>query len=158
MNELIIKRASGFSLILGAFIGIVSLIPAVIGFSLFVLMFLMAPIVIIYMKKNEKHIGVLNNEQGAILGAIIGFVSAVGFFASFSPLVCVLKLIFKTYYAYMIPDMLSGALWLFFILVFVVAFIFAATNSASAMGLTWVYSHIEKTPDEQNSIDIKIED
>ena len=94
MNETVVKRALIFSLILGAFIGIVSLLPVAIGFALFILMFLSSPIIIIYMKKNEKHLSFINNEQGAILGAIIGFGATIGFFASFSPLVCILKLIF----------------------------------------------------------------
>lgn len=158
MNETVTKRAAIFSLILGACIGIASLIPAVIGFSLFVLIFLSAPIVIFYMKKNEKHLSFLTTEQGAIIGAIIGFCSTVGFFASFSPMVCIIKLIYKNYYAYMIPDMFSTALWLFFILAFAVALIFAATNATSAMALAWVYSRFEKAPDEDKRLDIKIED
>ena len=49
MNETVAKRAFIFSLILGAFIGVASLIPQIIGFSLFTLIFLSAPMVIIYM-------------------------------------------------------------------------------------------------------------
>ena len=158
MNETVVKRASIFSVIFGAIIGIISLIPSFIGFSIFILMFVSAPSVIIYMKNNERHLSFINNEQSAILGAIIGFAATIGFFASFSPLVCILKLIFKNFYAYMIPDMLSSALWLFFVLVFMVALIFAATNSASAMGLSWFYAHFENQPDEDNRLDIKIED
>ncbi len=158
MNETVIKRSMIFALILGACIGVASLIPSIIGFGLFILMFLSAPIVIFYMKKNEKHLSFINNQQGAILGGIIGFCATVGFFASFAPLVCILKLIIKTYYTYMIPDMLTTALWLFFILVFSIALIFAATNATSAMALAWAYSHFEKTPDEDNRLDIKIED
>ena len=158
MNENIVKRAFIFSLILGACIGLISLIPVVIGFCTFILMFLSAPIIIIFMKKNEKYISFLTNEQSAILGGIIGFGSTVGFFTSFSPLVCVIKMIFKTYYAYMLPELLSGALWLFVLLVFMTALIFAATNAASAMGMNWVYSHFEHSPEDEGRLDITIED
>ena len=158
MNEIIVKRAFIFSLLLGASIGILSLIPSLIALSIFVLLPLSAPIVIIYMKKNEKYISFLDYVQSAILGGFIGFAATLGFFASFSPLVCVLKLIIKTYYAYMIPDMLSGALWLFIIIVLFVAFIFAMVNSVSAMGLTWIYSYFEKKPEDENRLDITIED
>jgi hypothetical protein len=51
VNESVIKRAAVFSLILGACIGIVSILPFMIGFTLFALMFLVSPIIIIYMKK-----------------------------------------------------------------------------------------------------------
>ena len=158
MNEIIAKRALIFSLILGACIGIAAILPPMIGFALVILMFLSAPTIIIYMKKNEKYLNVINNEESAKLGAIIGFAATIGFFASFAPLVCILKLIFKTYYAYMIPDMLQTALWLFVILVFVIALVFAATNAVSAMGIAWLYSRFEKTPDEENRLDMKIED
>ena len=60
MNETVAKRALIFSLILGALIGVASILPFIIGYCLFALMFLSAPIIIIYMKKNEKHIGLPN--------------------------------------------------------------------------------------------------
>ena len=158
MNETVVKRALIFSLILGAFIGVASLVPAIIGFGVFTLMFLAAPIIIIYMKKNEKYLSFINNEQGAIFGAIIGFGATIGFFASFAPLVCLIRFIFKTYYSYMIPDMISSALWLFFVLVFMIALVFAATNAVSAMGLAWFYSYSEKKPQDEGRLDIKIDD
>ena len=98
MNQIVVKRAAIFSLILGAALGLLALFPSVIGFSLFIVAFLSSAIVILYMKKNEKHLGIINNEQGAILGGIIGFFSGVGFFASFSPMVCILRMIFKEKY------------------------------------------------------------
>ncbi len=158
MNETVIKRAALFALILGACLGILSLIPSIIGFGLMILMIFSGPIVVCYMKKNEKHLSFINNEQGAIMGGVIGFCATIGFFASFSPLVCIMRFMFKNYYTYMIPDMLTTALWLFFVLVFSLALIFAATNAASTMALAWVYSHFEKQPDEDNRLDIKIED
>lgn len=159
MNQIIAKRTAIFSLILGAVLGLASLIPALIGFMLFVLAFFSSVIVMLYMKKNEKHIAYLTNEQGAIMGGIVGFFSTIGFFVSFCPMVCIIKLIFKKYYAYMIPDMLNSAMWLFFVVVFMVAFIFALTNSASGMGTTWILGNIEKKPENIDArLDIKIED
>ena len=159
MNQIIAKKAVVFSLMLGAIIGLVSLFPFFIGFCLFVLGFFTSIIILLYMKKNEKHLSYLTNEQGAIFGGITGFFATIGFFVTFSPMVCILKFIFKTYYAYTIPDMLKDALWLFFVLVFMVALIFALTNSASAMGATWILSHIEKAPDNLDArLDIKIEE
>ncbi len=159
MNEIIVKKTAIFSLIIGFLSGIVALIPPFIGLVLFFLVILIGPFVILLMKKNDRHLGIINEEQGAILGGIVGFFSTVGFFLSFSPCVCILHLIFKKYYSYMIPDMLTGALWLFFILIFMVAGVFAATNAASAMGLAWIISRIEKKPDNYDAnIDIKIED
>jgi len=159
MNELVVKRASIFALILGATIGLASLIPTLIGLGLFLLSLLVAPIVMIFMSKDEKHLGILNNEQGAILGGFIGFFSTIGFFAAFSPMVCILHLIFKNYYSYTIPDMLNTASWLFFVIVFMVAFIFALTNAASGMGIIYLMNKINKNPQEDNAqLNIEIDD
>ena len=159
MNSVVSKSALLFALILGAFLGIISVIPQLIGICLFALSFLCAPIIIIYMKNKEKHLGIISTENGAKLGAIIGAASTIGFFVTFSPLVCIVKLIFRSYYAYALPDTLKEALWLFFIIVGMVALIFAATNSATGMGCAWLYSTFEKQPEEPEAhLDIKIED
>lgn len=159
LNPLIIKKTAIFSALLGAFVGIISLIPSLIGFCLFFLTFIAAPVVIIYMKQNEKHLGIINNEQGTILGAIIGFCSTIGFFIVFCPMVCIIKLIIKSYYTYMIPDMFKEALWLLILIVVIVALVFAATNSATAMGVSALYNQFEQKPQDSDAqIDIEIND
>ncbi len=159
MNLLIIKRTIIFSLILGAMLGIVGLLPFLIGYVLFILLFFSSVIVILYMKKNDKYLGIIDTQQGAILGSIIGFFSTVGFFLAFSPMVCIIKLIFKNYYSYAIPDAFSMGLWLFAIIVFMVSIIFSMVNSVSAMGLAFILSYFEKKPEEYDApLDIKIED
>ena len=159
MNQLIAKKACVFALMLGAIIGIISLIPNFIGFTLFILSFFSSVIIILYMKKNEKHLSYLTNEQGAIIGGLIGFFATVGFFATFTPMVGIIHLIFKNYYSYAIPDVMQNAIWLFFIIVFMVGIIFALINSVSAMGLVWILNHIQKEPENLDArLDIKIED
>lgn len=159
MNQLIAKRTAIFSFLLGGVIGLASLLPFLIGFSLFTLAFFSSSIVMLFMRKDEKHVAYLTNEQGAIMGGIIGFFATIGFFVTFSPMVCILHLIFKKYYAYMIPDMLSNAIWLFFVIVFMVGFIFALTNSATGMGTAWLLGNVEKKPENYDArLDIKIED
>ena len=160
MNQVVVKRAAIFSLILGAILGLIALFPSVIGFSLFAVSFLAAIIVILYMKKNEKHLGIIDNEQGAILGGIIGFFNGVGFFAAFSPMVCILRLIFKEkYYSYAIPDIITEAFWLFVVIVLMVSIIFALTNSAVGMGVAFMLNKIEDKPENYDApLDIKIED
>ncbi len=159
MNQIIAKKATAFALMFGAIIGIISLVPYFIGLALFVLSFFSSVLVILYMKKDEKHLSYLTNEQGAILGGLIGFFATVGFCATFSPMVGIIHLIFKSYYSYAIPDLLHSALWLFFVLVFMVGIIFALINSVSAMGLVWILNHIQKEPENVDArLDIKIED
>ena len=159
MNEIIIKRAVIFALILGALIGLLSSIPSLIGFSILVLSFFTSLIVIFYMKRNEKYLGIITTQQGAILGGIIGFFSGVGFFVTFCPMVCILHLIFKTYYSYGIPDILHDAFWLFIVIVIMVGAIFGMINSATGMAVAWFLDKIEKKPENSDApLDIKIED
>ncbi len=159
MSQFVVKRAIIFSLILGALFGLLALLPMLIGLVIFIFGFFSSVIIILYMKRNEKHLSFLTNEQGAILGGIIGFFATVGFFVSFCPMVCIIHSIFKSYYSYAIPEMLSLGLWLFFVIVFMTAIIFAMTNSATAMGLTFILGQIEKKPDDYDApLDIKIED
>ena len=159
MNELIAKKALFFSLLFGAMAGLISLFPVFIGFCLSVLMLFAAPIVILYMKKDKKHLGIIDNQQGAVLGAIIGFFSMIGFFVTFAPMVCIIHLIYKKYYAYAIPDMIQTGAWLFFVLVFIVALVFAMTNSVSGMGCAFVLNYFEKKPQTSDAqLDITIDD
>ena len=158
MNILILKQALIFAFILGAVLGIISLIPQLLWICILILALLSAPIVIIYMKSKEI-LGIISTENAAQMGSLLGAISTVGFFVTFAPLVCIVKLIFKKYYAYAIPDMLSGVFWLFIVIVLMVALIFAATNCASTMGLNMLYSAFEKKPkDDDARLDIKIED
>ena len=159
MNKIIAKKACIFSLIFGAIIGLISLVPQVVGLGLFIVSFMSSFFVILFMKKDEKHLAFINNEQGAILGGMIGFASGLGFFASFSPMVYILHLIFKKYYSYAIPYIVNDALWLFFVIVFMVCLIFALTNSAVGMGVAFVFNKIEEKPQDFDvPLDIKIED
>lgn len=159
MNQVIAIRTAVFSLIFGAILGLLALFPFLIGYVLFVLVFFSSVVVILYMKKNDKHLGIISTQEGAILGALIGFLSTIGFFISFSPMVCILKLIFKGYYSYAIPDAFAMGVWLFLIIVLMVAGMFAMTNSATGMGLAWGLEFFEKKPQDSDArLDIKIDD
>lgn len=160
MNQLVVKRAVVFSSIFGAVLGLCALVPAIIGYVGFILVFCSSIIIILYMKKNEKHLGIIDTQQGAILGAVVGFFTTVGFFSVFSPMVCIIKMFFKSYYDYAIPGMFATGIWLFFVVVFMVGVMFAMTNAASGMALAWVLGYVEKKPADEaiGNLDIKIED
>ncbi|MBQ7287935.1 MAG: hypothetical protein IJW73_09260 [Candidatus Gastranaerophilales bacterium] len=159
MNQVIAKKTAIFSIILGAIIGLLSVFPFLIGLTLFILAFFSSMIVILYMRKDEKHISYLTNEQGAIMGGIIGFFASIGFFLTFTPMVLIIHAISKTYYSYMIPNLLSEAVWLYFVIVVVVSLIFALTNSALGMGTIWLLGVAQGKPENHDArLDIKIED
>lgn len=159
MNELVVKRAVIFSLILGAFLGLISLIPSLIGIGILILSFFSSVIVILFMKKNEKYLGIIDTQQGAILGSIIGFFSSVGFFISFCPMVMLISMIYKKYYTYTIPYIVQDALWLLFIIIFMVGAMMALLNSVGGMALAYLFDKLEKKPADYDArLDIKIDD
>ncbi len=143
MNIILIRKISLLAIALGLIVGFVALLPDMIGYSLFFLMFFSSLSVILYLKKDENF-KIITTKDSTIYGSLIGFISTIGFFLSFSPMVCILKAILKeNYYSYGIPDMLSMGFWLFFIIVFVTGFVFALTNSISAMGIGWIFERLE---------------
>ena len=91
----IFKIISIVSVITGAIFGIIALLP-LISFGVFiVLMFFLAPFMIIYF----KHLNLIENleiEQGILYGAISGFTGFLGFSIMFFPLAFLIDLIFKT--------------------------------------------------------------
>ncbi len=148
MNIVTIRKLSLLSLILGALIGLIALLPDTTGYCLFFLMFFTSFFVILYMRK-DKNYKIASTKEGTILGALIGFISTVGFFLSFSPMVCILKLIFKqNYYSFGIPDMISMGFWLFFVIVFMTSIVFALTNSITGMFLSWLLDKVDNNEDK----------
>ncbi len=89
-----IKIICFFSFILGAILGIIPLIPALIKFAYFSIMFLVAPFIIIYLKKLSI-IKDIEIEQSLIIGAISGAVGFLGFSCLYFPIAFILQLIFK---------------------------------------------------------------
>lgn len=165
MNQIIAKKAAVFSLILGACLGLVWHVPSytILGLVLTVLLFLSSILIILYMKKDEKHLSFIDNRQGAILGGIAGFFTTLGAFISFSPLALILYYItnHQNYFGNIIHSFTSQTLWVFIIIVLMVCFIFACTNAATGMGLAYILNFFEKNKKPENSdsgIDIEIND
>ena len=162
MNQVIVKKTVIFSLILGACLGLIWHIPSytILGFVLTILLFLSSILIILYMKKDEKHLSFIDNREGAILGGIAGFFTTLGAFASFSPMAYILYFInHNNYFGSLVHTFVSGTLWLYIIIVLMVSFIFACTNSATGMGLAYILKFFEKKPEDSDSqIDIEIND
>lgn len=159
MNILILKKAAILALILGAGVAIVALIPFFIIYIVLFMSFFTAPTVMIYMKKNNL-LGILDMQQSAFLGGAIGFASTLGFFVVFTPLVLIVHLIFKNYYTYGLQYFITfSALWLFVIILFMVAGLLGLTNAVGAMGTNYIYNQIEKLPEGADEhVDIKIDE
>ena len=139
MNQLVVKQTAILSSILGGILGLLTLIPFVRNFSFMLLILCISAVVIVYMKKNDL-IGIIDVKEGAILGAIIGFISFIAFSIVFVPLVALVGLIFKGYYTFGITYMLkvSG----FFVLVMLVVFLAilsALMNAFAGLVTAYIY-------------------
>ena len=161
MNPQIIKQTTILSAILGGILGILTLIPFVRNFSFLLLILCISAVIIVYMKKNDL-IGIIDVKEGAILGAIIGFVSFIAFSIVFIPLVALVGLIFKGYYTYGITYMLriSG----FFVLIMLVGFLgllSALMNAFAGLVTAYVYevlTGIKKEEKQNENIDFEIKE
>lgn len=161
MNPLLVKQTSILSAILGAILGVLTVIPFVRNFSFLILILCISAVVMVYMKKNDL-LGILDVKEGALLGAIIGFVSFIAFSIVFIPLVAIIGLIFKGYYTFGINLLLrtSG----FFVLVMLVIFmaiLSALMNSFAGLVTAYMYevlSGVKKEEKQEENIDFEIKE
>lgn len=163
MNPMIIKQTAILSTILGGIIGLLTLIPFVRNFSFLVLILCISAVVIVYMKKNDL-IGIIDVKEGAILGAIIGFVSFIAFSIVFIPTVTLLgfllSLIKVNYYTFGITYMLRiSGLFVLIMLVGFLAILSALMNAFSGLATAYVYEILSGMKKEENeNIDFEIKE
>lgn len=161
MNPILIKQTSILSAILGGILGVVTLIPFIRNFSFMLLILCISAVIIIYMKKNDL-IGIIDIREGAILGAIIGFVSFIAFSIVFIPLVAIIGLIFKNYYTFGISYLIKASG--FFVLIMLIIFmgiLSALMNAFSGLVTAYVYeilSGIKKEEKEAENVDFEIKE
>lgn len=119
MELIVLKRMVILSSIIGAILGIITVIPIINILSFFAILFLSAPIVIIYMTKYNM-IGVIDLKQSLIYGAVIGFISFLGFSITFVPLATIIGLIYKSSFYLGVSMLFREG---FFVMVLMVVFI-----------------------------------
>ncbi len=154
LNKSLIKNIAVLSGLLGVILGLISIIPVIGYFTFFIQIILSAPLVIYYMKKLELF-GYFDTKEGAIYGAIIGFVSFLGFSVSFFPLAAIIGFIFKgSSYSWVSWFFPSGVLALI-MLIFFVTLLSALMNAFSGLVAVYLYNQIEEKPEEvKTEIDI----
>lgn len=159
MNQIVLKQTAILSAIIGLILGVLTLIPFVRGFSFLTLILCVSAIVIVYMKKNDL-IGIIDIREGAILGAIIGFISFVAFSVIFVPIAALLGSIFKTYYLGWLAMLLRASG--FFVLIMLVGFmgiLSALMNSFSGLVTAYVYEILSGMKKEDSeSVDFEIKE
>lgn len=156
VKQLLLKQMGMLSAILGLVLGVLTIIPFICNFSFFALFVLAAPIIMIYMKKLEM-IGILDIRQGAMYGAIIGFVSFLGFAVSFVPLATIIGFIYKGSFYLGVSLLFRSGFFVLIMMVFFVAILAALMNAFSGLVTMYIYNQIEQKP-EENKTDIQIEE
>lgn len=133
MELIILKRMVIISVILGAILGIVTIIPFINVLSFTAIMFLASPIVIMYMTKYNL-MGILNLKQTLIYGAIIGFISFLGFSITFAPLATIIGIIYKSSFYLGVSMLFREGFFVMLLMVIFVALLGGALmNSFSAL-------------------------
>ncbi len=94
LNKPLLKIICISSFITGALIGFIPLIPAFVFIAFLLVMFFVAPFIIIYLK-HLNLIKEISTEQALIMSAVSGAVSFFGFAFIYFPLGFLLNLIFK---------------------------------------------------------------
>ncbi len=131
MNKTILKQAAFLSIFLGAALGIITVIPFLGDIAFWILMCLSAAAVILFMTKLEM-LSVKSVQESAVLGAIIGFISFIGFSVLYIPLIIALAKFFQIYPNYGVSMALSNAsLGLIIVLVIFMAVLCATINAFS---------------------------
>lgn len=156
INLMLLKQISIFSAIAGGALGVLTLIPIINIISFPVLIIFLSAAVLVYMKHNNL-IGIIDIREGSIFGAVIGFVSFVGFSVVYIPLSMLLGLIFKNSF---LPYFLNsfGSFVVLIMLVIFLALLSALMNGFTGLATAYVYeilSGIKKESNEQVDFEIK---
>ena len=156
IKQLLLKQMGMLSSVLGLVLGVITIIPFICNFSFFALIVLSAPIILVYMKKLDM-IGILDIRQGAMYGAIIGFISFVAFSVSFVPLATIIGFIYKGSYYLGVSLLFRTGCFVLIMMVFFVALLAALMNAFSGLVTIYVYNQLEQKPEESKT-DINIEE
>jgi len=141
------------SLILGAALGIITIIPYVGLVSFMALMFLSSTAVILYMKKYNL-IGRLIPRDGSIFGAIIGFVSFLGFSVTFVPLATLIGLFYKGSYYLGISMLFRIGFIVLLMMIIFVAMLSALMNAFSGLATVYFCDQILNTEENNETFHI----
>ena len=102
-------------------------------------------------------IGILDIKQGAMYGAIIGFISFLGFSVAFVPLATIIGFIYKGSFYLGVSLLFRSGFFVLIMMVFFVAILSALMNAFSGLVTMYVYNQIEPKPEEDKT-DIQIEE
>lgn len=141
-NKDLIKIICVFSGILGAIIGLIALIPAFTPTAFGLEMFLVAPFIIIYLKK-LKLLESVEMDKCLLVGAVSGFVSSFGMALTFMPISLLLNLIFKIQLFLWVKVLLFNIAFIIPMII-LIALLSALLNMFSGFLTVYFYEYIKK--------------
>ncbi len=158
INELLLKQIAILSAIAGAVLGVLTIIPYINIFSLSILIICLAAFVLVYMKR-ENLIGIFDMREGAILGAVVGFVSFIAASIVYVPCDIILGLIppFRAHFVMRFFFNSFGSFVVMNMLIFFVALLSALMNAFAGLATSYVYELLTGLKKESNeSFDFEI--
>lgn len=150
---MLIKSSLTLGAILGAILGVILLIPFINGFSCLILFTLVGAGVVFYLKRNA-FVGILSVQDGAMVGAISGFIALISASIVYLPISYILGLIFS-------PSSKAGAtlissfivasysIFVMLMLVFFIALLSSLFNAFSGLIAAYIYERIENIPEKE---------
>lgn len=153
------------TVILSAIAGLAAGVLFLINFLLlkflviFALFILAGAGIIIYLKKNQL-VGILTIQDGALIGAVSGFISLIAAATVFLPINYIIELFTRHYKQTLSFTDLSYSFIISIIMLFFVALVISAPfNAISAMIAAYIYEKIEDKPfDFQSHLEIEQDD
>lgn len=143
MSKLFLKQIAILSGIFGAILGLLSLIPIVRNIAVLAVIVLIAPIVIIYLKKLDI-IKEVTKQDGMIIGAISGGVSIISFVIILTPIVLLMSLFLKEGYIYWIASLIKTAgFFVYIMLLSFMCLLNAITNSFFGLATSYLYDFLK---------------
>ena len=161
MNLLLLKQLTILSAFAGALLGLLGVIsyPTFV-FSILILILTIAIWVLVYLKQNDL-IGIINVREGCIFGAIIGFISFLGFSVIFAPISMLLGWLIPSYTLGWLRFFMGG-FGTFVVMLFLIIFvagISALFNGFGGLVTAYFYELItgmKKENNQNSSVDFEI--
>lgn len=155
MNTKVLKQITFLSIVLGAMLGLITAIPFIGSIAFWILMCIASTIIITMMTKSELLI-INSVRESAVLGAIIGFTSFLGFSLFYVPIIIILAKYFNIYPNYGISMALSNAsLGVIIIFVIFVAILSATLNAFSGFLTFYGINFFKSNNNEHTSFKLK---
>ncbi len=160
MNLLLLKQISLISAFAGAILGFITIVPYLSFISFMLLILFLSAFVIAYLKQNDL-IGIISVREGCIFGALVGFVSFIGFSVVYAPLSMLLGWLFPSYTQGFLRFFLSsfGSFIVMVLLMILMAGISALFNAFSGLVTAYVYelvTGVKKENNQNSSVDFEI--